>query len=518
MNMKKTIAAVAACAMAVSAMATTVSAVDENATEAKSLHYDLTVKETIHTATLTFTAKSAKVSDTVGIAITVPKYVTALADKVNVAVADKSTKTAYTFEFNSNSGAAGYDGTAAQYDLDGDKKNDVYVIDFGKVNGTAIQKAFQNSEALDITVTMADVPVTADQATVNGDLTSDTPTIKAELLSAVNYNATSKIYSPVGATTTPSVATTSTDLKNGKLNGAAAVKNIDVKKPMKTTANTTTGTYDIITRLGEKNTLNNYGGSYKNVKAVLNDMVANYDDVVFTFNTATTKVIEDGLYAGMYNSGLPGVEDWKGTDCTSFPQHLYNKFGDEGSGFTYSDSYVFNNLFNAALIANNNYTMNQSSVTPFEYSKTSVSFSWSDMTGGNSFVSVASAIDSLQLATSSTWYWDSMDVKGYVLAADDASTDAGIEDEGDDLDDADADADADADDDTVADDDVAADDDVDADVDADDDVAADDDAAADDTVADDTTDANPATGNAPIALAVIPVALAAAAVVAKKRG
>ena len=42
--------------------------------------------------------------------------------------------------------------------------------------------------------------------------------------------------------------------------------------------------------------------------------------------------------------------------------------------------------------------------------------------------------------------------------------------------------------------------------------------AADDTVADDTTDANPATGNAPITLAVIPVALAAAAVVAKKRG
>ena len=44
MNMKKTIAAVAACAMAVSAMATTVSAVDEGATEAKSVHYDLTIK------------------------------------------------------------------------------------------------------------------------------------------------------------------------------------------------------------------------------------------------------------------------------------------------------------------------------------------------------------------------------------------------------------------------------------------------------------------------------------------
>ena len=45
MNMKKTIAAVAACAMAVSAMATTVSATE--ATEVKSVHYDLTLKSKV---------------------------------------------------------------------------------------------------------------------------------------------------------------------------------------------------------------------------------------------------------------------------------------------------------------------------------------------------------------------------------------------------------------------------------------------------------------------------------------
>ncbi|MGN1134810.1 MAG: hypothetical protein ACI4SF_01180 [Oscillospiraceae bacterium] len=83
---------------------------------------------------------------------------------------------------------------------------------------------------------------------------------------------------------------------------------------------------------------------------------------------------------------------------------------------------------------------------------------------------------------------------------------AGVEDDGTDLDENEVI-------DTI-DDDVVDDDD---DVFDDDDVVADDDTVADDTadVADETA-GNPATGNSPIALAVIPVALAAAAVVAKK--
>lgn len=93
---------------------------------------------------------------------------------------------------------------------------------------------------------------------------------------------------------------------------------------------------------------------------------------------------------------------------------------------------------------------------------------------------------------------------------------AGIEDDGADLDDTDTEVSDTVDDDVDVDDDADVDVDDDADVDADDDadvdVDVDDDAAADDT----TADENPGTGNSPIALAVIPVALAAAAVVAKK--
>ena len=502
MNMKKTIAAVAACAMAVSAMATTVSAVDENATEAKSVHYDLTIKEKAKSASLTFVGKSIQ-TQIKSLKLTIPfTYVTKVNTDVNVTVADKSTKTSYTFTFTSNSGSSNYDGTTKleKVDTDSDGTQDAweYTIDLeNPALAASIAEAFNpGAEGLDITLTMADLGLVSDATQAN--FTADIVNSKCKL-----EDDSQTVY-----------------------NGKGVVSEADVKKPMKTIANTTSNTAEIFARLATKGTKDVDNG-YKNVSAVINDMVANYDDVVFTFNTATDNVLSESYLAGVeswignavnfpgyYVTNVPGTESWMGdSQFKSFPQHLYNLFGDEGTGYTYSDSYAFNNLFNAALVANNGYTMNQSTVTPFEYSKTSVSFSWSDLTGGNSFVSPASAVQTLQLATSSEWYWDSMDVAAYVLAADDASTDAGIEDDGADLDD---DADADADDDTVADDDVADDDVADDDV-ADDDVA-DDDVAADDTVADDTTDANPATGNAPIALAVIPVALAAAAVVAKKRG
>ena len=505
MNMKKTIAAVAACAMAVSAMATTVSAVDENATEAKSVHYDLTIKEKAKSASLTFVGKSITTAIT-KLELTIPfTYVTLVNNDVNVTVADKSTKTSYTFTFSANEGSSNYDGTTKLEKVDttgagGEANAWKYTIDLDTPTlAASIKDAFDpGADGLDITLTMSNLGLVsdADQKAFTADIVAG----KCKL----------------------------EDNNNTVYNGKGVVSEADVKKPMKTIANTTSNTAEIFARLATKGTKDKDNG-YKNVSAVINDMVANYDDVVFTFNTATDNVLSDSWLAGKeswignavnfpgyYVTNVPGTESWMGdSQFKSFPQHLYNLFGDEGTGYTYSDSYAFNNLFNAALVANNGYTMNQSTVTPFEYSKTAVSFSLSDLTGGNSFVSPASSVQTLQLATSSEWYWDSMDVAAYVLAADDASTDAGIEDDGADLDD-----DAAADDDTVADDDAAddvADDDVADDDVADDDVA-DDDVAADDTVADDTTDANPATGNAPIALAVIPVALAAAAVVAKKRG
>lgn len=509
MNMKKTIAAVAACAMAVSAMATTVSAVDENATAAKSVHYDLTVKKEVSTADLTFTAKGITSTPT-ALEIIVPMSIAkSIPTDVNVVVADRSTKTQYTFTFSTAKGA-NYDGVASQAEADlftaagvlgTDGTNDslVYTINLAASQATAIKKAFDGAaDGVDATVTM------------NGVVLAD----------GVTQDTVSDAVATVGSTFI-SKATA----ESGKIalvdgtqayNGRGSVAKTTIAKPMKSQINTNSETAEIFSILATTGT-KSVDSHYVNAKAVVNDMIANYDDVVFTFNTAVDNVLTSAYladkswignalnYVDYYVTGIPGTESWMGDgQYKSFAQQLYNLFGDEGTGYTYSDSYTFNNLFNAALVANNGYTMNQSTVAPFEYSKTSVSFNWSDLTGGNAYITAANTLNTLQLASSSDWYWDSMDVTGYELAAEDASTEAGVEDEGEDLDD---EVDADDVDDIEDVEDVDADDtdDVDVDVEDTEDVDA--------PVVD-----NPATGNAPIALAVIPVALAAAAVVAKKRG
>ncbi len=557
MNMKKTIAAVAACAMAVSAMATTVSAVDENATEAQAVHYDLTVKEVLTTSNLTFVAKDIQI-DAEQIAIYYPlasvyapdvkgtitfdKDVnkTPLNKETTVVVADLSTKQNYTFTFTADTGSKNYDGTTALYyvNADGEDVADkdttdktvvavVYRIDLkASAQGQAILNSFMGSNTqLDVTVTQNNNFLTYTQ--------------QGPLSSAMSNQT---IYCQLDSEQTNGKIIDATSGKTA--NGKGELVKSDVKQPMWTSSNTASdkaGTAEIFKRLASAGTRKKIskpdwdnGAGYENVSAVVNDMIANYDDVVFTFNTATDNVFtkawldkNDYYYTyarevlaanHYYSTGLPTVDSWAGDDIfKSFPQHLYNLYGDEGTGYKYSEDYAFNNLFNAALVANYGLTMNQSNVQPFTYSKTSVSFSWSDLTGGNAFVSPASAVTKLQLATSSDWYWDSMDVTAYTLAADDASTDAGAADDGEDLDENGDDSSDDIDDGADDIDDGA--DDVDADdtddVDADDtaDVADDTTDAADDTVAE-----NPGTGNAPIALAVIPVALAAAAVVAKKRG
>lgn len=575
MNMKKTIAAVAACAMAVSAMATTVSAVADGATEQKAIHYDLTIKQKAKTADLTFVGKKVQTFNHINLYIAKSYKVGANGEKtvnvvknintdVTVQVADKSTKTSYTFTFSTSEGSANFDGLAKVGSVektlntgtlaDGQTTDvskkvvatyDKYAID---VTDTSIAGAFDGSTDLDVTVKMTDVVLddAIDQTALNvalGNIESKFQLDDGNWYpdSAAGYTDISKKITLTNPLIYLTIVDGDDDSSATPANAKGAVKEVDVKQPMKTVSNTKTGTAEIFKRLATKGTKDKDNG-YVNVPAVVNDMIANYDDVVFTFNTAADNVFTKASldandkqgnwstnsvkrdYTDYYVTGVPTAESWQG-DATykAFPQALYNLFGDENVvGNVYSDSYVFNNLFNAALVANNNYTMNQSTITPFKYNETSVSFSWSDLTGNvGDYVSPAQAINSLQLATSSDWYWDSMDVTGYTLAADDASTDAGIEDNGSDLDDTEADED-DADIDDGDDADIDADDDADADVDADVDVDTDDaDAdtdAADDTTADDATATNPATGNAPIALAVIPVALAAAAVVAKKRG
>ncbi len=248
------------------------------------------------------------------------------------------------------------------------------------------------------------------------------------------------------------------------------------------------------------------GLAYVNVVPVINDVIANYDEVTFTFNTAAQPV-KNGAYSS------DGDAD---KQYTSFGQHLYNYYGDEDTGYVYTTAYDWNgyNLFAGALVVNGQLSMSLNDTNVFDYGATTLSFNWDDAISGANVNTYVTYLSKLQLATSTLWYWDSMDVVYATGDAEDAASGEGEEAEDDTI----------GEDEDVADDDVV--DDVDDDVvdDVDDDVVddVDDDVDVDvDDTADDVADVpaeNPGTGNAPIALAVIPVALAAAAVVAKKRG
>ena len=196
--------------------------------------------------------------------------------------------------------------------------------------------------------------------------------------------------------------------------------------------------------------------------------------------------------------------DWEGVDTyKAFGDHTYDWFySPEGTGMVGMD-WAGQDLFAGALIVNEKQTMSLGNTEYFDWNKTSISFDWDAiMDGAATTNNYATYVHSLKLATSQYWFWDSMNLVLTAGESDDVSADAGVEADDETLDDEDDEIiDGDDDDEPVADDDE------------DEEPA---------PVVDEPAPApvvtNPPTGNASVALAVIPVALAAAAIVAKKRG
>lgn len=303
---------------------------------------------------------------------------------------------------------------------------------------------------------------------------------------------------------------------------------------------------NIISYLENAN-VNGEDKGYKNVGAVLNDAIENFETVTFKFNTAQSAVgfavaetkITSNTYravpvlktevyseyakaAAVLNAqeygnytyanrdlheviGVYVANDWEGsTVYKEFGDHTYDWFySPEGTGMLGMD-WGGQNLFAGALIVNEGYTMSLNNTEYFDWTKTAISFDWDAiMDGAATTNNYATYIHSMKLATSNMWFWDSMEVELVAGESDDVSADAGVNADDETLDDDDDDSDivADDDDEPVADDDDDDDDEPAPDVDEPAPVVT-----------------NPPTGNASVALAVIPVALAAAAIVAKKRG
>ena len=251
------------------------------------------------------------------------------------------------------------------------------------------------------------------------------------------------------------------------------------------------------------------GKSYLNVVPVINDVIANYDDVTFTFNTAAdglNKVkIDYTTDAGTVTMAGLAYDANGDKTFTKFTQHLYNLYGDEATEYVYAPTtydWSTYNLWAGALVVNGTLTMSLQDTNVFDYGATTLSFNWTDAIDGAVVHEYATYLTKMQLATSSVWYWDSLDITGAASEDEDVKAEAGVEAEED-----------------VIEEDVEEDvieEDIEEDVveeDVEEDVVVDEPVVEEVPVVE-----NPGTGNAPVALAVIPVALAAAAVVAKKRG
>ena len=553
MNMKKTMAAIAAGAVAVSAMATTVSAVED-----QTLNYNFKKaikEEKSGTVNVTLVIDNQAIDDgTVAFGIDTKFDVNSITVKVEDNTGAIPTKTLVGVV---DKGSENYDPSVAA--------NDALVATVGEGKDL---KAVGDAK---ITIT----------ANVNHKLASWAGLSDFNTSAIDWWNVSNMYYDPDTATDDDEITS-----RNFKASGFTSTKDEYIYSPLKTTLK---NNENILTYL----TTNNVNGNdkkYVNVGPVINDAIENYESVVFKFNTVTGEYVrfaatdangarianeasaekleatvaakisaankdlglaeaaEIVAKAAVEEAGGAGADEdadallaeaqalvadckaevekweksgrlwfttpnsWEGSDYTKFTQHLYNGmvaddyFAGENTGYLGLD-WAGYNLFQGALVINENLTMSLADTAMFDWQETSVSFDWDAIADASQTNNAyAMYIQSLELATSVDWYWASMDVILTAGAVDDATSDA------------EAKADDETLDEEVIEDEVIEEEIVEEEIVEDEEVEEEvEEEVVEEEVEEEVEVSNPTTGNASVALAVIPVALAAAAVVAKKR-
>lgn len=605
MNMKKTMAALAAGAVAVSAMATTVSALQDT-----SLTYNLVKKyevkaPTPHKATYEFTINCAALETETATTYVANADITEATNEVLYKVDDELTKEQFdalsdddkakvtvdtgtsendfddTYTVNAEITkpgtkvlyAKGATLTEAQYNaLTTNDQDKVDVVEDEVVTDDSAYPTFISFEGSTEKIKSMVVKVASNEAGEQNKIYTYSTDAKAlnytDKLSNTGLVLTNELTSYTGAlaiTVTVNTETTYDKIEkiNPVLNTGIVTKNDNAttitlkaftkgdgnkvdeyyapfKTEIKNNVNITAylEARDAKPSAKDKDNITAKAQGYHNVGAVLNDAIENYESVTFTFNTATSGIIwtvenpttteklfdkyyvangkygnDDKKDGGNYNAALAAAStpswaddatilayyssDWfADTSYMSFDQHLYQgtkdvygtygtSYGSEATGYTGFD-WTGYNLFQGALVINENLTMSLAETDYFDWTATSLSFDWDAiMDGAMTSNDYAVYLHSMKLATSNTWYWDNMVVTLTAGAAEDGvDAEAGVE----------------ADDEELAEEEVE-----------------------EEVVEEEVEEevevevANPTTGNASVALAVIPVALAAAAVVAKKR-
>ncbi len=561
MNMKKTMAAIAAGAVAVSAMATTVSAINDGTYTYSLVKEDTPwINDSVADVTLQY-----KVNATIATTEAVPgDPASAVCDNADVLVTVPADAAAAEYTYDATATAwKDADGNAMPATITVDvATNSVTLVGGEKITVTAagedtpaettglptaiklnypgssiktvnlkveaIEQGLENNYTYSTDKNAANyvASLVNGELTFNGELDGYTGAVRITVTTVLNSaewdTSYDKVNDKIDAGTINAAIT-------GECTSVTPVVALDVSgndsgsitvaKPFKTGIKNNT---EILGYLD--------GKGYKNVKAVLNDAVANFDSVTFTFNTATQGigyVVDKGENTNWKEVYTPGYDTWMndvagnynaalmaaGADAdkliaiytslpgadmsyTKFDQHLYpSYYAPEATTWT-GFAWEGYNLFEGALIVNENLTMSLAQTDYFDWDQTSLSFDWDSIMDAYAITDndFATFLHSMKLATSNTWYWDNMVVECTAGAEEDASSDAGVDGDGETIDD------------EPADDEVI-------------DEPAEEPAPEVDEPAEEPAPevSNPTTGNASVALAVIPVALAAAAVVAKKR-
>ena len=273
--------------------------------------------------------------------------------------------------------------------------------------------------------------------------------------------------------------------------------------------------------------------------SVLNDAIANDLDVQFTFTSAAGNIVTAATHArqkwtkfGETLSYDPG-STWS---KTAFGQHLYsNSYSSVASPYTgasFTPAYTYNasdatsdmygsyssawaqNLVSAGLVVNSELTMQLNDTKKLVWNENQLTFNWFDVTDETKITRANQILTTMLLYTPVDWYWDSLDVTVIEPEEEeDVNAGEGIEEDGEVLDE-------EIEEEEVEEEEVEEEEDWEEEEEEEEEPEIEE-VEVEETeveVVEVAPVASPKTGNSPIALAVIPVALAAAAVVAKKRG
>ena len=281
----------------------------------------------------------------------------------------------------------------------------------------------------------------------------------------------------------------------------AAGDKVDKIYPMKSALNAPA---NVVSALQARKAGGNY---YVKPVAVLNDAIANHENVTFTFTsydgyvtTAKSHLFQEWVEADRAYGWSTSSFDWYNP---TFGQHLYTNLGDSYSTFGSDDYDMYGsyssawgmNLFTGAIVVNSGLTMQLSDTDKFNWGANTLTFDWFTITDEGKITDAKTFLTSMLLYTPIDWYWDNLTVVVADLEGDDVDAGEGLDGEGEVIEDVEEVED------------VEIEEEVEVEVEE-----------PEVEVEVVPVAPSPATGNAPVALAVIPVALAAAAVVAKKRG